>query len=117
MNRFVTMISAGAVAVMLSGGAWAADPVVTAAQITAAKTPADHEAIAAAYDQEAVRLEAQAREHEAMAQAYSSPSSKKGMDSAAMHAHCAKLATRYGEAAAENRELAKQHRAMAKGQH
>jgi hypothetical protein len=35
------------------------------------------------------------------------------MDSASMHAHCAKLASQYRAAAAENRELAKQHRAMA----
>lgn len=113
MNRFVTMMSAGAVAILLSGGALAAGSVVTPAQISAATTPADHEAIAAAYDKEAASLEAKAREHEQMAQAYGSAGSKKGMDSASMHAHCAKLASQYRAAAAENRELAKQHRAMA----
>jgi hypothetical protein len=112
MNRFVAMMSAGVVAILLSGGAVGAEPVVTPAQITAATTPADHEAIAAAYDKEATSLEAKAREHEQMAKAYSSAGPKKGMDSAAMHAHCATLAKRYSEAAAENRELAKQHRAM-----
>lgn len=112
MNRFVTMMSAGAVAIMLSAGALAAEPVVGPAQISAARTPADHEAIAAAYDQEATRLEAKAREHEQMAKAYGSAESKKGMDSASMHAHCAKLASQYSAAAVENRELAKQHRAM-----
>ena len=45
MNRFVAMMSAGAVAILLSGGAMAAEPVVTPAQIAAAKTAADHEAI------------------------------------------------------------------------
>ena len=113
MNRFVAMMSACAVAIMLSGGTSAAEPVVTPAQISAATTPADHEAIAAAYDREAASLEAKAREHEHMARAYRSAVPKKGMDSAAMNAHCAKLAERYSEAAAENRELAKQHRAMA----
>jgi hypothetical protein len=113
MNRFVAMMSAGAAAILLSGGAMAAEPVATPAQIAAATTPADHEAIAAAYDKEATALDAKAREHEQMAKAYSSAAAKKGMDSAAMHAHCAKLAERYSEAAAENRELAKQHRAMA----
>lgn len=119
MKRLVAIISAGAVSVMLSSGAHATDPVVTpaqpvvtAAQIGAAKTPADHEAIAAAFDQEAVRLEALAKDHEKMAQTYRSMSSKKGMASASMHAHCANLAKRYQEAALENRELAKEHRAM-----
>jgi hypothetical protein len=113
MNRFVEMMSAGAVAILLSGGASAAEPVVTPAQIAAARTPADHEAIAAAYDKEAAVLEAKAGEHEQMAKAYSSAGTKTGMDSASMHAHCAKLARQYSAAAAENRELAKQHRAMA----
>ena len=113
MNRFIAMMSAGAVAILLSGGASAAEPVVTPAQISAAATPADHEAIAVAYDKEAARLQTKATEHELMAKAYSSAESKKGMDSASMHAHCAKLARQYSEAASENRELAKQHRAMA----
>lgn len=113
MKRFMAMISAGAVAVLLSGGVMAAEPVVTPAQIAAATTPADHEAIAAAFDKEAASLEAKAREHEQMAKTYSSTGTKKGMDSASMHAHCAKLARKYGEAAAESRELAKLHRAMA----
>jgi len=112
MNRFVAMMSAGAVAMLLSGGAMAAEPVVTPAQISAATTAADHEAIAAAYDKEAAGLETKAKQHEQMAKAYSSAGTKKGMDSASMHAHCAKLAKQYSEAAAENRELAKQHRAM-----
>lgn len=112
MNRFVAMMSAGAVAILLSGAAMAAEPVVTPAQISAAKTPADHEAIAKAYDAEAASLEAKAAQHEQMAKAYSSMASKKGMGSASMHAHCATLARQYSEAAAENRELAKQHRAM-----
>ena len=113
MNRFVAMMSAGAVAVLLSAGAMAVESVVTPAQISAATTPADHEAIAAAYDKEAASLEAKATQHEQMAKSYSSAGSKKGMDSASMHAHCAKLARQYSEAASENRELAKQHRAMA----
>ena len=119
MSRLVSIVSAGAVAIMLTSGAYAADPavkaaqpVVTAAQIEAAKTPADHEAIAAAFDQEATRLEALAKEHQKMADSYRVTSSKRGMASASMHAHCANLVKRYQEAAQENRELAKEHRAM-----
>jgi hypothetical protein len=114
MTPLKSALAAAALATMLSVVAYAGDPVVTAEQITAARTPAEHEAIAAAYDQEAARLEAKAKEHEKMAQAYSSAASKKGMGSASMHAHCAKLAKQYADAANENRELAKEHRAMAK---
>lgn len=113
MNRFLAAVSAGTVALMLSSGAYAATTSpVTAAQIEAAKTPADHEAIAAAFDQEAARLEARAKEHEKMAHSYRTTGSKVGQKSASMHAHCAKLAKQYSEAAQENRELAKEHRAM-----
>jgi hypothetical protein len=35
------------------------------------------------------------------------------MTTAAMHAHCAKLAKQYGDAAKENRALAAEHRKMA----
>lgn len=115
MNRLAMMLSAGLVGLALSGGAWAAgDAGVTAAQIEAAKTPADHEAIAVAFDNEAVRLEGKAKEHEQMAKTYRSAASKKGPDTAAMNAHCAKLAKQYSDAAQENRALAAEHRAMAK---
>lgn len=112
MNRLVAIISAGAVAVMLSGGAQAEDSAVTTAQIEAATTPSDHEAIAAGFDQEAARLEALAADHQKMADAYKDAGSKKGMASASMRAHCAKLAKKYAEAAQENRALAQEHRAM-----
>jgi hypothetical protein len=111
MRRLATMLGAGAVAILLSSGAWATEAAVTPAQIEAAKTPADHQAIAAAFDREAARLESLAKEHDAMAKAYDAPS-QKGSGKAAMAAHCAKLSKKYSEAAAENRELAKAHRAM-----
>jgi hypothetical protein len=112
MNRFVSIVGAGALAIMMSGGAYAADQGVTAAQIEAAKTPADHEAIAAAFEQEASRLEELAKEHEKMADTYRPASSKKHVASASMRAHCLSLATKYKEAARENRDLAKEHRQM-----
>lgn len=112
MTPLKSALTAVALAAMLSFGAHAGDVAVTPEQIAAAKTAADHEAIAAAYDQEAARLEAKAKDHEKMSLAYASAGSKKGMDSAAMRAHCAKLAKQYSEAAKENRELAKEHRAM-----
>jgi hypothetical protein len=116
MNRLITMLSAGVAAVMLSGSAWAADAtMVTPAQIEAAKTSADHEAIAASYDNEAAQLEAMAKKHEGMARSYrAAAAGAKGANPAAMSAHCNKLITQYKAAAQENRDLAAAHRQMAK---
>jgi hypothetical protein len=113
MNRFTSLIAPCAIALFLSTGAYAADPVVTPEQIAAARTSADHEAIAAIFDQEAARLEQKVKEHEKMAQSYrSTTAGTKGANAAAMSAHCLKLSKQYAEAAKENRELAKEHRAM-----
>ena len=71
MKRLVMMLSAGTVALMLSSGAWASGAEhVDSAQIAAAKTPADHEAIAKSYDAEAVAADAKATAHESMAKTY-----------------------------------------------
>lgn len=116
MKHLVMMASAAVAALMLSGGAWAADAaVVTPAQIESAKTPADHEAIAAAYDKEAAQLESMAKKHETMVGTYRAMATgSKGADSAAMASHCGKLVTEYKAAAQENRSLAAAHRQMAK---
>jgi hypothetical protein len=114
MKSLVKMLSAGAVALMLSGGAWAAneDPV-SAAQIEAAKTPADHEAIAAAYDREAARFDELAAKHVSMAKAYrTAAATNKGMRAAPMKMHCDKLVETYKTAAEENRQMAAEHRKM-----
>ena len=112
MTRMKSALTAATLAAGLSFGAYAGDVGVTPEQIAAAKTPAEHEAIAAAFDQEAAQLEAKAKEHERMALAYTSAGSKKGAQGAAMRAHCTKLVEQYSAAAKENRELAKAHRAM-----
>ena len=85
---------------------------VTDAQIAAAKTPADHEAIAKAYDAEAATAEATANEHETMARTYKVGGSPKGTY-AEMVRHCARLAKSYREAATEYRALAAEHRKLA----
>lgn len=85
---------------------------VTQAQITAARTPADHEAIAAAYDAEAKAADEMAGNHESMAKAYKSAGAKGGTQS--MVTHCGRLVTQYRAAAQEYRALATEHRAMAK---
>ena len=113
MNRFTTMLGAGAVAMLLSVGAYAGEAAVTPAQIGAAKTPADHQAIAATYEKEAARLEEMAKEHDAMAKTYRAASAgKKGMYKASMSTHCQNLAKRYREAAEDNRAMAAEHRDM-----
>ncbi len=84
---------------------------VTEAQIAAARTPADHEAIAAKYDAEAKAADEMVANHESMAKAYKAAGAK-GTQS--MASHCNRLVTQYREAAKEYRALATEHRAMAK---
>lgn len=116
MKRFIATLSAGLVAVTLASGAWAAgESPVTPAQIEAAKTPADFEAIAKGYDQEAARLDAMAAEHEQMAKAYQAMAvGKKGGNPSQMAAHCKRLVDKYKSAAEVNREMAAAQRQMAK---
>lgn len=85
---------------------------VTEAQIAAAKTPADHEAIAKAYESKALAAEADAKGHEAMARTYKVGGTPKG-NSAAMAGHCDRLVKSYRAAATEYRALADEHRRLA----
>lgn len=86
---------------------------VTAAQIEAARTPADHEAIARAYDEEASNLDRKAQAHEAMARIYRSGGGTPKAHSPSMTSHCERLVAQYREAAKEARALAAGHRAAA----
>ena len=74
--------------------------------IANAKTPADHEAIAAYYDQEAASAESKAALHRKAASNY------KPVGMANM---CKGIAQYWDKVAAEAKDLAKAHRAMAKG--
>ena len=85
---------------------------VTDAQIAAARTPAEHEVIAKAYDADAKAAEAKATEHEAMAKTYRNAGGPK-MDTNSMVHHCDRLVKEYKAAAAEYRALAAEHRKMA----
>ena len=85
---------------------------VTDAQIAAAKTPAEHEAIAKAYDADAAAADAKAKEHEEMAKAYRSAGGPK-METNSMVHHCDGLVKEYKAAAADYRALAAEHRKMA----
>ena len=80
--------------------------------IVDAKTPADHEAIAAYYDQEAQAAHQKHEEHLKLKASYEQIphlASKTGLPW-----HCNTIATNYQKTAKEYEELAKLHRQMAK---
>ncbi len=56
MKRSIVMLSVGLVALGLSSGAWASN-ALDPATVAAAKTPAQHEAIAKAYEAQGGKLE------------------------------------------------------------
>jgi hypothetical protein len=111
MHKYLLAALATLVALGLSTQTFAAD-VVTEAQIASARTPADHEAIAQAYEAEAAVAESTAQGHDKMAQTYRIGGAPKG-SSAAMASHCDRLATSYRTAATEYRALASEHRKLA----
>ena len=88
---------------------------VTEAQVAAAKTPADHEAIAKAYDAEAAAAEAKAKAHEGMARTYRAGGGTPKANPTAMVGHCDRLMKSYSAAAVEYRALAAEHRKLAAG--
>lgn len=77
--------------------------------VASAKTPADHEAIAAYYDKEAAQAGAEVRMHAELAARYKS---FPRLSTQAMH--CERMAHSYQEAAGDARALAAEHREMAK---
>jgi hypothetical protein len=83
--------------------------------ITGAKTPADHEAIAAYYERDAATAKDKAAEHRSLAEKYRTLSvTPRGQGFQPMANHCQQLAQIYESAAADNTALAAGHRQMAK---
>jgi hypothetical protein len=82
------------------------------AMIQKASTKADHEALAAHYEQEAKALQAKAADHDKMAQAYSRGGGYIQIKGNLLQ-HCEILAARYREAATQYLALAKEHRQLA----
>ena len=83
--------------------------------IERAKTPADHEAIAARYEKQAAEAKKEAEIHRKMEKSYSVGGGAGGKGTAtALPQHCAALAKHYDELAEEYTTLAKAHRDMAK---
>jgi 3-hydroxy-3-methylglutaryl CoA synthase len=87
-------------------------------QLTAnAKTAADHQKLAAHYNAKALEYEATAKEHEELAKEYElhpTGHDQKHPMMGQTAAHCRYFAEANRKAAAEARELAKAHEAMAK---
>ncbi len=74
-----------------------------------AKTPADHEAIAKYYDQQAAKHDEEAKLHQEQVKAYAT-----NPRLSTMQMHCSRLIEFSKEAAKEDRQLAHDHRMMAK---
>ena len=115
MNRTTVLAAMTlAAATLISFHAGAAAPTAGSLDpvtVTAAKTKADHEAIAAAYEAEAVAAEQKAQMHVEMAAKYRDCGTKPPWS--AMSSHCSQLKKRYLETAKLNRELAAEHRRIA----
>lgn len=112
MKTLHSSLAGGLVALALLGAmSAAAGEVVTQAQIEAATTAAQHEAIARSYDEEAIAADSRADSHAAMARTYDNAFRKSS--GAAMASHCSRLEEAYRSAASEYRKLATEHRQMA----
>lgn len=79
--------------------------------ITEAKTPADHEALAAFYKKEAQAARQKQAEHQQMSDAYATIPVLKTKTGAV--AHCTAIAKKYEEIAKENEALAQMHKELA----
>jgi hypothetical protein len=84
--------------------------------IAHAETKADHERIAQYFDAEAAKYEEQAKQHADLAQSYkqTDPGSTKYPGSMQTFDHCDDLSKSLQKAAKDARELAAEHREMAK---
>ena len=76
--------------------------------IANAKTPADHEAIAKYYDQQAAKANEQVQWHQKLLKAYMA-----NPRFSTMQMHCSRLVDFYKNEAKEDRKLAQEHREMA----
>jgi hypothetical protein len=115
MSTVKTFLTAGLTALVLTAApaAYSApESPMSAAQIEAAKTPAEHEAIAKMFEDEAASLTKKSEMHGEIATNYSLPGHKPFQMGLARH--CAALEKDYKAAAKQNLELATIHHELAK---
>jgi len=91
----------------------ASDTPVSAATIEAAKTPAEHTALAKMFEDEAASLTKKSEMHGEIAKSNAHPGGKPFQARVAQH--CAALAKDYKAAAKQNLELAAIHHKLAEG--
>ncbi len=119
------LLAGTVIAVLALGGvespAWGQSSEMTKKEvkelISKAHTSADHQRLADHYAQEASRLEAEAKEHSELAEAYAkSPNAResKHPNSGATAGHCRTMAERYSGLAKEAKALSTLHAGMAK---
>jgi hypothetical protein len=80
-----------------------------------AKTAADHEALAAHYEEDAKMLEEKAEEHKKILSDYRAKPYLYGKGYIGFDVHCERLIDLYTRSAEESLEMAKMHRQMAEG--
>jgi osmotically-inducible protein OsmY len=99
-----------------AGRAAAAEREDLSTKVRAAKTAADHEALAAQYDRQAADAKAMAAEHRRMGEVYKgrpAVSGGKGAGVSSMPEHCEAIAKSYDAQAKTYAELAAAERALA----
>lgn len=112
MKRCVKLLLGTIAAVAIASGAAPARAAVPSpATVAAAKTPADHQAIASAYLSEARSLEKLVLVHRELARIYSAPGGKPW--EAAQAKHCQQVVAELSAAARAERDLATEHEKMA----
>jgi len=124
MKRFVTVTIMMTAALLLGGAVqMSAEETVQMSKdqlkelIGSAKTSADHQKLAAYYNTEADRLEAEAKDHEELAGVYRKHTdavAQKHTMSGKTAGHCDYFAKSVREAAKADRAIAAEHQAMAK---
>lgn len=125
MKRFITTVVLMASALLYGGAARmaAAETVHLSKQqvkelVATAETPAEHMKLAAYFNQEADKLDAEAKYHEGLASVYRSNPAALGTKNRAAGEgsaiHCDNFAKSMHDAAGEDRQLAAEHEKMAK---
>jgi len=117
MMQHRTLIAVAAIALMPvlfnAGNALAQSSADLERKVMSAKTPADHEAIAADYDKQAEAALKNAQSHRNLAKFYHANPVGRGEGTHGTASHCEKLAKSFEASAASFKELAAAHREAA----
>jgi hypothetical protein len=90
-------------------------PMDMTVAVQSAKSSADHEALAAHYEQAAKDAEVKVEEHKKLLDQYKAHSYLYGRQALTIEAHCEGLLRSYRQIAEANAEMAKMHRQLAGG--